>query len=118
MKKKTSFSKNAVISALVLSIGAASGASALDNIVKDPSFSLREINSNTVLLAHEGKCGESHCGESKTTNLKAKSAEAKCGEGKCGVKKLKKMFKKNKNTKAKTTEAKCGESKCGSEKKN
>ena len=115
MKKSSSLRKKAIMSVLALSVGAASGASAIEGALKDPLFSLNEINAGTVLLAHDGeaKCGEGKCGDAKTTTVKEKSVEAKCG-----IKKLRKIFKKNKNAKSKTTEAKCGEGKCGSEKKN
>ncbi|GEM_PF-3353243 len=117
MKKASSLRKRAIMSALVFSVGAASGASAIEGALKDPLFSLNEINAGTVLLAHDGeaKCGEGKCGGSKTTTTTTKT---KSTEAKCGVKKLKKVFKKTTTTKAKSTEAKCGEGKCGSGKKN
>ena len=115
MKKSSSLRKKVIMSALALSVGAASGASAVENALKDPLFSLKEINATTIFLAYDGeaKCGEGKCGGTKTTTTKAKTTE-----GKCGVKKLKKIFKKDTTTKAKTTEGKCGEGKCGAAKKN
>ena len=121
MKKMKSISKKAIISALAISIGTAASATAVDRALKDPLFSLKEVGTQSVLLAHgegkcgEGKCGEGKCGEGKCGDSKdkAKSVEGKCGEGKCGVKKLKKIFKKDKTKKAKSAEAKCGEGKCG-----
>ena len=114
MKKMRNISKKAIMSALAISIGTAASATAVDSALKDPLFSLKEVGTQSVLLAQgEGKCGEGKCGGSKD---KAKSVEGKCGEGKCGVKKLKKVFKKGKTTKAKSAEAKCGEGKCGADK--
>ena len=110
----------AIMSALALSVGAAASASAMDNSLKDPLFSLKELSTQNVLLAHgEGKCGEGKCGEGKCGEGKCgeKKAAVKAKEGKCGINKIKKVF--TKKTKAKSAEAKCGEGKCGgSEKKN
>ncbi len=116
---KKSFNKKVIMSALAITVGAAASASAVDNAIKDPLFSLKEINSQSILIAHggEGKCGEGKCGGKKEeATTKAKSAEAKCGEGKCGGKKGHKA-KKEAKTKAKSAEAKCGEGKCGADKK-
>ena len=119
MKKSSSLRRKAIMSALALSVGAASGASAVENALKDPLFSLKEINATTIFLAHDGeaKCGEGKCGEGKCGGTKTTTTKAKTTEGKCGVKKLKKIFKKDTTTKAKTTEGKCGEGKCGAAKK-
>ena len=116
MKQSKNFKKKALLSVLVIAFGATTSAKAIENVVKDPLFSLKELNGSTTVIAHggEGKCGEGKCGEGKCGGSKIKSREAKCGEGKCGVKKLKKVFKKKT---AKTTEAKCGEGKCGADKK-
>ncbi|MBI3590998.1 MAG: hypothetical protein HY094_06435 [Candidatus Melainabacteria bacterium] len=122
MKK---LNKKAIISALAISLGAVASAQAVENALKDPLFSLKEIGSQSVLLAQESKGGEAKCGEGKCgadkkgteATTKAKSQESKCGEGKCGVKKIKKVFKKGSPTTAKSAEAKCGEGKCGADKK-
>ena len=118
---KKGFNKKAIISALAITVGAATSASAVDNAIKDPLFSLKEINNQSIFIAHDGeaKCGEGKCGgkkEEATATTKAKSAEAKCGEGKCGGKKGHKA-KKEAKAKAKSAEAKCGEGKCGTDKK-
>ena len=116
MKRNNDLNKKAILSALAITVGAAASTSAAD-------FSLKEINSHSILIAHdgegkcgEGKCGEGKCGGKKEAATKAKSAEAKCGEGKCGGKKEKKA-KKAATTKAKNAEAKCGEGTCGADKK-
>ena len=111
MKKNNDLNKKAILSALAITVGAAASTSAAD-------FSLKEINSQSILIAHdgEGKCGEGKCGGKKETTTKAKSAEAKCGEDKCGSKKEKKA-KKAATTKTKSAEAKCGEGTCGADKK-
>lgn len=94
MKKSKNFSKKAIVAALAVSVGAAAQASTIDNVLNDPLFSLKELNNNAILVAHEeGKCGEGKCGADK------KAGEAKCGEGKCGADK------------------KAGEAKCGADKK-
>lgn len=120
MKNIKKLGKNAIMSALALSVGAAASTSAVDNAIKDPLFSLKEVNTQTILIAHggEGSCGEGKCGSNKATT-KAKSSESKCGEGKCGGKKKEakktKKQKKEAATKAKSAESKCGEGTCGSE---
>src|SRR3989338_9735773 len=98
MKKGKGLNRKAVISALAITVGAAASASAAD-------FSLKEINSQSVLIAHggegkcgEGKCGEGKCGDKKETTTKAKSAEAKCGEDKAAKKAAKKAEKKAKKS--------------------
>ncbi len=110
MRKMKNIGKKALMSALAFSVGAAASANAVDNTLKDPLFGLKEVSSHSILIAHDGKGGEGKCGEAKATD-KAKSAE-----GKCGVKKLKKVFKKEKAADTKSAEGKCGEGKCGSEK--
>ena len=115
MKNMRNLGKKAVMSALALSVGAVASAHAVDKVLKDPLFGLKELGSQTVLIAHEGKCGEGKCGEGKCGEVKA-TDKSKSDEGKCGVKKLKKVFKKDKATKSKSAEGKCGEGKCGSKK--
>ena len=99
MKK---FNKKAIFSALAITVGTAASVHAVEGALKDPLFSLKEIGSQQVLIAHDGE---------------AKCGEGKCGEGKCGLKKLKKIFKKKKKAgEAKCGEGKCGEGKCGGSK--
>ena len=91
--------KKAMLSALAITVGAAAQVSAVENAFKDPLFSLKELGTKSVLLAHaEGKCGEGKCGEGKCggkkATTKAKSAESKCGEGNCGGKSGKKFMSK------------------------
>ena len=123
---KKNINKKIMLTALALTIGSAAQASVVNNAVRDPLFSLKEVGSQSLLIAHaEGKCGEGKCGEGKKeATTKAKSVEGKCGEGKCGGKKGKQAAKKattKATTKAKGAEGKCGEGKCGTgkeEKKN
>ena len=114
MKKVKNIGKKALISALALSVGAAATTHAVNAALKDSLFSLKEIGSQAVLIAHEGKCGEGKCGEGKCGESKTK-VKSKSDEGKCGVKKLKKIFKREKKSadSSKSTEGKCGEGKCG-----
>ncbi len=121
MRKMKNIGKKALMSALAISVGAVASANAVDNALKDPLFGLKEVSSHSILIAHEGKCGEGKCGEGKCGEGKCgeKKAvdKAKASEGKCGVKKLKKVFKKDKKVEAaKSAEGKCGEGKCGAEK--
>lgn len=113
MKKIKNIGKKALMSALALSVGAAASTHAVDKALKDPIFSLKEIGSQSVLIAQEGKCGEGKCGEGKCGESKM-GAKSKSDEGKCGIKKLKKVFKRGKKSAdSKSTEGKCGEGKCG-----
>ena len=97
MRKKRNITKKALMSALALSIGAGSSGAIPVNASGDNLFGLKEISSQSILIAEA---------------TKAKGAN--CDEGKCGVSKIKKMLKKVKNKiQKKTTEAKCGEGKCG-----
>ena len=96
------FGKKALISALAISVGAASSTSALDKTLKEPLFSLKEVGSSSALIAHsDGGCGEGTCGGTKS-ETKAKTKDANCGEGKGEGKKAKKASKKVKKAKVKT----------------
>ena len=61
MKKgKRNLSKTAILSALAISVGTAAQASEVNAALKDPLFSLKEVNTQSILIAQEptAKTGE------------------------------------------------------------
>ncbi len=119
MKK---MNKKALAAAIALTVTAGIQVSAND------SFSINDLNQNSLLIAHEGEanCGEGKCGaDKKEATCGADKKEAKCGadkkvttkkkvvkEAKCGADKAKEAAPAEK----KDAEGKCGEGTCGSEK--
>lgn len=136
MKQTKNLTKKVMVTALALTIGSAAQASVVNSALKSPLFSLKEIGSQSILIAHgkDGNCGEGKCGgDGKEAAVKEKSAEAKCAgkkdkkakkakkkaelkeksaEGKCGADKA----GEGKCGANKAPEAKCGEGKCGADK--
>ena len=129
MKKTNSISKKAIITVLALTLGSSAQASVVNTPLKDPLFSLKEINSQSILIAHgkDGNCGEGKCGgddKAKETTTKEKSNEGKCGSTKDKIAKKAKKEAKLKEKSAvgkcgssKSPEAKCGEGTCGADQK-
>jgi len=115
---KKSFNKKVIMSALAITVGAAASASAVDNAIKDPLFSLKEINSQSILIAHggEGKCGEGKCGEGKCGGKKQKAKKATT-ETKSAEAKKATTETKSAEVKKATTETKSAEGKYGADKK-